>query len=102
MKEGFYKGARVVITSNATGLPFFKGELATVLADTKPGYLIPVRFDICRRDRHDCNGLCESGHGFYMYPAQLELHQEEELIPWSDGDWNIIFGEMNLLEVCAS
>lgn len=102
MKEGFYKGDRVVITSNAPGLPLFKGELATVLADTKPGYLVPVQFDSHHPDRHSCNGLCKRGYGFYMYPVQLELYQEEELIPWSDDDWSIVFGEMNLLEVCAS
>lgn len=54
---------------------------------------IGVRWDeyVCG---HNCQNHCEYGHGWFVYPNEIRLFDEsdEEISPFSDGDFEKLLG----------
>lgn len=56
--------------------PYKIGDEGVVLQD---GSIVPpVRMDGYKKAFHDCLGLCESGHGYFIEQEKLELVEEVE------------------------
>lgn len=85
MVNKFSKGDRVKCANDIPKIIFEKskcaGELGTVLKDAEDGSdFVPVRFD---NDvgGHDCDGLCEPGHGRLVPCFALILIQKKNDLP---------------------
>lgn len=60
-------GDRIEVLSDAFWAS--EGERGTVV---EVSGMIGINFDTYDPRRHDCDGLCENGHGFWYYPDELE------------------------------
>ena len=81
----FYEGCRVVYTR----LGRRQGLTGTVVR--VDGSVIGVHFDECDASFHDLGGLCENGHGYWVY--------EDSIRPVDVHEWNLADDHSDLCEL---
>ena len=89
-----YIGMRVIAvaqpgTHNRIEQEIDIGEIGTVRSQQESW--IGVEWDIAGEDRHDLDGTCKKGHGWYVYARYLEPYEED--VPELDEE---------VLDSCAS
>lgn len=71
----FSKGTRVRFTGRGS-LGIEAGEIGTVVCGDEYGN-IAVRWDEENKYRHDCSGLTDRCHGWWVLPKDMEIIKEE-------------------------
>lgn len=74
-KSKFKIGDRVIVTKSFSQA--LKGEIGTIVSDID-SYNPGVEFDNFDEHKHDLNGACEDGYGWYVSEDNLELYSSEE------------------------
>ena len=71
----FSKGTRVRFIGRASE-PLKNGEVGTVICGDEYGN-IAVRWDGENKLRHECSGLTDRYHGWWVLPRDMEIIKEE-------------------------
>ena len=71
----FSKGTRVRFIGRASE-PLKNGETGTVICGDEYGN-IAVRWDEENKLRHECSGLTDRYHGWWVLPKDMEIIKEE-------------------------
>lgn len=81
--EEAYVGMRVMAHSSEIndGLDIEPGELGTVCDLDTYDEQIGVEWDAYHGLCHECEGNCEDGHGWYVYPQYLDPVDPGEPLP---------------------